>query len=80
MQDYDITIVFRPGKVNGNADGLSRKNYEDEINEDLSVHVVEQPCQRNQGLAGGPVGPGRSRVKDKKRRKKEEKPEENCES
>ncbi len=56
------------------ADGLSRQNFdEDETVEDLPVHGVVQPCPRSEGLAGGPVGPGREqRRRERKRRQESE--------
>ncbi len=73
IQDYDVTIEYRPGRLNGNADGLSRQNFdEDETVEDLPVHGVVQPCPRSEGLAGGPVGPGREQRRRERKRRQEE--------
>ncbi len=75
LQNYDIEIAYRPGKLNGNADGLSRQNFDEDDNYDrgLPVHDVYQPGKDGApGLAGGPVGPGKRKKKREKKEKKEE--------
>jgi len=75
VQEYDVSIVYRPGKSNGNADGLSRQNFEtdepdlspaDQTSPDPIPDVV-QLGKSSQGLAGGPVGPGQERKELKMR-------------
>lgn len=40
LQQYDFDIVHRPGKENGNADGLSRRPYD---STELSLLQAEDP-------------------------------------
>ncbi len=70
IQQYDVDIEYRPGRLNGNADGLSRQNYVCEDDDDASPGPGEyQLGPTAQGLAGGPVVPGR---RDKKKKEKTE--------
>ena len=34
LQSYDFDIQHRPGKANGCADALSRRNYETDLNQE----------------------------------------------
>ena len=40
LQQYDFEIVHRPGKVHGNADGLSRRPY---VSQDFNALQKEEP-------------------------------------
>jgi len=67
LQGYEVNIVYRPGRLNQNADGLSRQNYEEE---DTSVRPGpgnSQLCQGGKSLAGGPG------LTDKMRKESEDK-------
>ncbi len=79
LQDYDVSISYRPGRMNGNADGLSCQDYdiEEEANQGLPVQEVSQPSRKmRQGLAGGPVGPASPETEEKPKKKEKKKREE----
>ncbi len=61
LMDRNVTIVYRPGRMNENADGLSRQDWEEDFHPVSSV--CYQPGRLGSGLAGGPVGsePGRKK-------------------
>lgn len=45
LQEYDFKVIHRPGKANGNADGLSRQAWDDDgrnVLEELGESVVRQ--------------------------------------
>ncbi len=74
IQDRAVDIRYRPGRCNGNADGLSRQDWcEDEVAEPCPG-VVDQTGPSGQVLAGGSVGPAsvdkdRSRENERKKEK-----------
>ncbi len=71
IQQYDVEIEYRPGKLNGNADGLSRQNYVEEEDDASPGPGGFQLVPTAQGLPGGPVVPGRRHDENGKEKKKE---------
>ncbi len=73
LQQYDVKLVYRPGKLRDNADGLSRM-YNEEGKDDLPQPNARdglgfhQLSPMGKGLGAGPVGPP---LASKERRKKE---------
>ena len=67
LQGQAMQIVYRPGKSNGNADGLSRQDWDDE--EDRAGLGVDQMPPTGGILGGGgggeSCGPPRERVRKK---------------
>ncbi len=58
LQDRELDIRYRPGKTNGNADGLSRQDWdEDELDFESEVVLGYQTSPTGEVLAGGDVGP-----------------------
>ena len=59
LKSWDVTILFWPGRLNANADGLSRQGEaEDEDVESSSDHVpsVRQLAFTDASFEGGDVG------------------------
>ncbi len=69
LQDRDLSIKFRPGRANGNADGLSRQGWTGVDESEPISDVVCQAQPEGLALAGGPVG----LASDRKRRQRKKK-------
>ncbi len=58
LQDQKLEIRYRPGRDNGNADGLSRQDFDDEeCLKEMEDVPGFQTCQSGKVFARGPVGP-----------------------
>ena len=44
IQSYDMKIVYRPGIAHGNADGVSRRQYENGNDQDIESFMDILPC------------------------------------
>ena len=56
LKAWDVTVQFRPGRLNSNADGLSRQGEIEEVSS-LDVPVHCQLASPDASLAWGDVGP-----------------------
>ncbi len=58
LQDRELNIRYRPGKTNGNADKLSRQDWdEDGLDSESEVVLGYQTSPTGKVLAGEDVGP-----------------------
>ncbi len=58
LKDRELNIRYRPGKTNGNADKLSRQDWdEDGLDSESEVVLGYQTSPTGEVLAGEDVGP-----------------------
>ncbi len=57
LQSYHVCIIYRPGKDNNNADGMSRQNWEDN-EEDICDSTLSQSVPVDRDSPEAPISGG----------------------
>ncbi len=66
LQDRDIDIRYRPARVNGNADGLSRQDWDEDLSEAVLGDKISSSSTAGEILGGGDVGSALRHGEDRK--------------